>query len=400
MIRLIVIGLALAVASNALAQELPPPKQAPADAAFLVDSLRHRGQGIRRAAFKALIREDVDAVPALLDAVLHSSEKGAVRAAVALIVRLDKLRRTVAADQVELKLTPKERQLIRQLVGVVQNPRAKPWRWHLAVYLLDKLEPDLLRPLMREMTAALSPSAHSMKQYAAVWALHRIGQAGGDAKPALWRLLDSRPRFQGLFIARQTLDDDAVAYNDEVGIYGLLFRLEKSFVIEDLLILETLRRLGASAERITAALRWLARHESQNVRLEVAHQLGVLDEPAKDLAAEVLIRLLSEQNSVLIALLSDEADEIRDETLELFLGLGPAAKKTVPAFTELLSDRDSQLRQSAAIALGRMGPLAQSAVPALKRALKFERLRENDDFESMVEALNRITRKLPNKKPD
>lgn len=400
MIRLIMIGLAVAVMSEALAQKLPPPNQAPVDAAFLVDSLRHRGPGIRIAAAKALTREDVDAVPALVESVLHSSKKGAVRAAVVLLVRLDQLRRIVAADQVELKLTLKERQLIRQLVGVVRNSRAEPWRWHLAVYLLDKLDPDLLRPLLRELTAALMPSAHSMKQYAAVQALHRMGLAGGGAKPALWRLLDSRPRFQGLFIARQALDDDAVAYSDEVGVYELLFRLEESFMLEDLLILETLRRTGAPAERITAALSWLARHESQDVRLEVVRQLGVLDDPAKDLAAEVLIRLLSEQKSVLIALLSDEADEIRDEMIELFLRLGPAAKKTVPALAGLLSARDSPLRKSAAIALGRMGPMAQSAVPALKRALKFERLRENDDFKSMVEALHRITGKLSNNQPD
>jgi hypothetical protein len=237
-----------------------------------------------------------------------------------------------------------------------------------------------------------------MKQYAAVQAIYRLGPAGRAAEGELWALLESRPCFQGLYVARRALDDDLPAFTDEIGVYDLLLGLEDSYVIPELFVLETLRRVGAASDRLTGALARLAHHESQDVRLDVARQLGLLDDAsARRIAADVLVGLLREYGSVLIALLADENADTRDEAIALFTRLGPAAVRTVPALAELLAARDNRVRSSAAVALGRIGPPAAEALPALRRALAFEQLREGDDYRAMAEAIDRITGKAKTK---
>ena len=85
--------------------------------------------------------------------------------------------------------------------------------------------------------------------------------------------------------------------------------------------------------------------------------------------------------------------------MALFLRLGPAAVGTVPALAELLSARENRVRLSAATILGRIGPPAADSLPALRRALRFERLREGDDFQIMADAIDRITGKAKEAKP-
>jgi HEAT repeat protein len=387
------IGCALLVllSSPAFAQVKPekPKRKIEASPAFLVEALSHRAPSIRLRAAQMLADESVDAAPALVDSVLTSSQHAAVRAGVVLVDRLDKLRRTTVAGQTQLKLTERERQLVRRLLSVVQDERAESWRFYLATNLLAMLDPDSLPEVLPALAAALR-SGDCMKQYATVQAMYRLGPAARDAEEALWSVLDCPGRFRGLFIAKRVLDDDLPAWSDEVGVYDITFRLE-SYVLRDALVLETLRRVGAPPARLTAALACLASHESQDVRLEVARQLGLLDAPAQRVAAKVLACLLAEPDSVLVALLSDADLQIRDDAIALFTRLGPAAVETVPALARLLSARDDRLRVSAALTLGRIGPGAAAAVPALRRALQFERLREGADYEAIAEALEKIS---------
>lgn len=385
--------LVLVVCSTALAQGKLPKAQKKIDAepAFLVEALSHRGQAIRLRAAQFLTDENVDAVPVLVDSVLRSRELPAVRAGVVLIDRLDKLRRTTVAGQTQLKLTERERQLVRGLLAVVQDDRAESWRLYLATNLLDKLDPDSLPEALPALAAALG-SGDGMKQYAAVQAMYRLGPAASSIQEALWPLLARPGEFRGLAIAKRVVDDDLAAWTDDIGAYDILFRLD-SFVTRELFVLETLRRVGAEPGRLTAALAAMASHESQDVRLEVARQLGLLGAPAKGVAAKVLSGLLTEHSSALLVPLSDENTQIRDDAIGLFTQLGPAAVETVPSLARLLSARDDRLRLSAAVTLGRIGPGAVGAVSALRRALQFERLREGDDHEAMSDALQKITGK-------
>ena len=247
---------------------------------------------------------------------------------------------------------------------------------------------------MRWLTMiALRPGESPMKHYAAVQALFRLGPGGRAAEGELWALLASRPCFKGFYVARRVLDDDAVAYTNEIGVYGLLLGLESSYVTADLFVLETLRRVGAPSDRLTAALTHLAWHESQDVRLEVARQLGLLDDAAKSVAADVLVRLIYEPGSLLRTMLADENADNRNEAIGLFTRLGPAAVRTVPTLAELLAAKENRVRMSAAVALGRIGRPAADALPALRRALQFEQLREGDDYQAMADAIDRITGK-------
>jgi hypothetical protein len=391
--RVVCFALLLLVWSSAVGQEQPKGKIVE-EPSFLVEALNHPSQAIRLRAAELLREEKVDATPRLVDAVLTSDELPAARAAVVLLERLDQLRRVPSLEKgeqgrLQLKLTPEERELVRRLLDAVREPRAEPWRFYLAVNVLDKVEPSALADVLPELATAAT-SGDVMKQYAAVQAMYRLGPAAREAQHALWSLLCTPCRFRGLFVARRVLDDDALAYTDEIGVYDLLLRLEESFVIRELFILETLRRVGAASEGLTAALACLARHESQHVRLDVARQLGMLDAPGQALSADVLIGLLCEHESVLKELLSDEDTKIRDEAIALFTRLGPEAVKTVPALIRLLSDKENLLRASAARILGRIGPSAVEAVPALERSLRFERLRDSPDSEAMLEALEKI----------
>jgi hypothetical protein len=226
-----------------------------------------------------------------------------------------------------------------------------------------------------------------MKQYAAVQALHRLGRQARDAEAALWAVLSQRPSvWRGLYVARRVLDDDAVAYTDDIVLRDVLYGPKSSYATPELFILETLREVGAAHDRLTDELLRLAQHESQDVRLDVARQLGLLDGYAKTAAADVLIGLLLEPGSLLREMLGDESAEIRKEAMQLFTRLGSAARRTVPTLAGLLSARENRVRLSAAATLGEIGVGASQALPALERALRFERLREGDDYKVMEEA--------------
>ncbi len=387
------------LAASAVGQEeVPVPKAASRDVGFLIEALNHASPAIRLRAAQLLTDETIDATPRLVEAVMRAEDLPAVRAGVVLIDRMLRLRRAKAAGPPQVSLTPPERRQVRRLMDVVRDPRAEPWRWYLAAFLLDKLDRASLGDLLDDLRAALLPGQAPMKQYAAVQAIYRLGPAGRAAERELWALLESRPCFQGLYIARRALDDDLPAFTDEIGVYDLLLGLEDSYVIPELFVLETLRRVGAANDRLTGALARLAHHESQDVRLDVARQLGLLDDAsARRIAADVLVGLLQEYGSVLLALLADENADTRDEAIALFTRLGPAAVRTVPALAELLAARDNRVRSSAAIALGRIGPPAAEALPALRRALAFEQLREGDDYRAMAEAIDRITGKAKKK---
>jgi hypothetical protein len=380
------------VATTAFGQPAPKPKPA-LDPSFLIEGLNHASPAIRLRSSQLLTDEAVDATPGLVDAVLRADDLPAVRAGVVLTDRMLRLRRVKAAGPPRVSLTPAERQQVRRLLAVIKDPRAEPWRWYLATYLVDKLDPASLPELLGELRVALLPGQPPMKQYAAVQAIFRLGLDGRAAEDELWALLESRPCFRGLYVARRAIDDDLPAFTHEIGIYNLLLGLERSYVISDLLVLETLRLVGAPGDRLTGALAHLAHHESQEVRLDVARQLGLVDDAARAIAADVLIGLLGEPESVLRALLADENADTREEAIGLFTQLGPAAVKTVPVLTELLAAKENRVRFSAAVILGRIGPPAASALPALRRALAFERLREGDDYQAMAEAIDRITGK-------
>src|SRR5207302_4632181 len=138
-------------------------------------ALSHASPAIRLRAAQLLTDEKTDATSRLVDAVLRSDDLLALRAGVVLIDRLDRLRRSPAVkgpSKVDLK--PEERTQVRRLMSIVKQPGAEPWRWYLAVYLLDQLDPESLPELLPEFRAALCPSESPMKQYAAVQALYRI----------------------------------------------------------------------------------------------------------------------------------------------------------------------------------------------------------------------------------
>jgi hypothetical protein len=356
----------------------------------LIEALDHASPAIRRAAAGWLTRPQVDATPWLVHAVSQSDDLAAVRAAVVL---MDRLR--PAAKAADGPARPKlGRDDLRPLTSLVREAAGpvEPWRWYLAVYLLDKLDPAVVRELLPELRMALR-SGQPMKQYAAVQALFRLGADGRAAEEDLWSLLYSKPCFRGLFIADRVLDDQAVAYTEEIGVYDLQLGLKRdqSYVTAELLVLKTLYLVGASHDRLTGALANLAWHESQDVRLDVVRQLGVLrNSEAKRMAAGVLIRLIYEPDSLLRRMLAEEEEDIRKEAVGLFTQLGPAAVETVPTLAELLSASENGVRLSAAAALGEIGPPASSALEALERALRFEELRDSEDSQIMKDAIDSI----------
>ena len=69
-----------------------------------------------------------------------------------------------------------------------------------------------------------------------------------------------------------------------------------------------------------------------------------------------------------IAQLRDLAPQDRSAAAYAISGIGPAAKRSVPALVTLLRDESPNVRYAAAWALGELGPAASEAIPALTRA--------------------------------
>ena len=81
--------------------------------------------------------------------------------------------------------------------------------------------------------------------------------------------------------------------------------------------------------------------------------------------------------SELIADLKAAAPATRNAAAYEIAGLGPAAKRAVPALIEALDDPDAAVRFPVTVALGEIGPEAAAAVPRLKQMM-FEEI--NDEI--------------------
>jgi HEAT repeat protein len=382
---------------------------------FLLEALNHPSPAIRLRAAQRLTDEKIRAVPQLLQSVERGADLSAVRAGVVLIDRLDLLYGNT--DQNVRSLNPKDQQkkkdlddvrrlVLRSLIPLIHEPRTEPWRWYLAVYLLDKISPDALGDVLPDIRSALRPGEAPMKQYAAVQALYRLRDKGRTAQDDLWALLASRPCFRGLYVGKRVLEDDMAAYTDEIGVYNLSFGLQREegvgasvYVTPELFVLETLHRIGADDARLAQSLAFMAHHESQDVRLEVARQLGALtNAEAKVIAAHVLVRLLEEYDSVLRTQMAAEKEEDQRETDRLFTNLNEAGACLVPSLLKLLSNRENRVRLSAARLLGKLSPPEPRVLSALEKALIFEELREGDDARAIADAIREIQKKAKGSK--
>ncbi len=417
--RVFACWLVLGLAEPALAQE-PPPLQEDAGriAARLIFALDHADSAVRKGAADALeaaalgegpLRDK--AIDALARAVAAKPAMPAARAAVVL-GRIG----FVLANDPQANAADFASRVAPRLRSVAENPHAESWRWNVAVSLLDKIAPEEFlssaeppqpgsAPARALLETALIPALRGndpLRQFAAVQCLHHLGPKAKGALPALLALLDrGRCGFRGVYLSDQVLDDDRMAYAGEIGLYDARFRLlvderfqqvKAAFVVDELLILETARRLGAAETALLPALIGLAHHPGEAVRLGAASQLVFFGPQAQAAAAGALASLLADPYSDFYLLLGDEDDQIRADAQRLLLQLGAESRgEVVPSLVGLLASRERLLRESAAVVLGRYGPSAAASLPALEAAKGHEALIPTGNPELMQQAIDLIS---------
>jgi HEAT repeat protein len=123
---------------------------------------------------------------------------------------------------------------------------------------------------------------------------------------------------------------------------------------------EALGRIGPPALPAVSALLEATRDPDSALRQYAAAALTRID-PAT--AGKQVLPLL-------VRLLEDRQNLIRNSVPEVIGNLGALAAAAVPALTRALTDPEWVIRHDAAEALGKIGPAARSAVPALRALLK------------------------------
>jgi len=365
----------------------------------LIASLEHPDRQIREAAQNVLLDEDLSATPPLVAAILKSenSMRLSSAAAMVLVERLSLLPdRWNDADRTNpvINLTESDKEQLKPLVDYVRNSSQRlNWRWYLATNVLDQVDAAALLNVLPALIQALN-SNDAMLQYGAVKALFHNSnrEAAQAAKPALLNLL-YRPRrpFQGIYLrGNRLIEENQVSYTNDVRVYSDVdtqqsyTRRERHFGHGDLLISDTLLRLGATYDELGPRLGSMAAFDIPSIRLRAIRQLVQLGPNGQRVAAQNLRRLLLDGDEYLIRRLADEHPSLigvvpmddPDEQLKVvraFSQLGDSAKLVIAPLSGLLRNGDDRVRHVAANILGQIGTQDTStALKGLRTALASE----------------------------
>ncbi len=237
-----------------------------------------------------------------------------------------------------------------KLAEIIRDPATESWRWDVAVQLLRKVAPGQLEAVLPELIAALSRDA--LRIHSSLMALQDLGAKATNAQLPLLHLME-RPHdpLSGVLINALCVETQSVASTQPQWLY------------DDLLILETLKKVGATDEMLLPRLTRLANYEHRSVRLHAALQLSRLGKDGQLIAEKTLIQLLN-----------DDHEGIREETLKGLRRLKTTSSEAVAALIPMLSRPEASVRRAAVFVLTDMGPAAKDALPALERATGFQNL--------------------------
>jgi HEAT repeat protein len=214
-------------------------------------------------------------------------------------------------------------------------------------------------------------------------AAQALGRLGAEARPAVPILL------QTLTDKNEELRKEALASLQRIGPpeakdVRLLVPVlrDAGFAAGQRYALESLSKLGASAEPAVAALADTLKDPSDEVRIKSAELLGTIGPPARAAAWDALV-----------ALLSDADATVRATAAAALPKLGSPGRGEVGTLTKLLTDSREASRRYALTALADIGADAADAVPTLLDAAT-----KDASSELRVLAVIALVKIQPNKK--
>lgn len=299
---------------------------------MLIQGLQHQAPGVRKRA-QVELTKNVNAADPLLDKVRSGRLPEVLPVAYVLSTKGDL--GASAGDK---------------LVAIIRDPATESWRWDVAVQLLRKVAPGQLEAVRPELITGLN--GDSLRIHSALLALQDLGVKAVEAKQPLLDLLERHhDPLSGVLINALCVETQSVASSQPHKLY------------DDLLILETLKKVGATDEVLLPHLTRLANYEHRSVRLHAALQLSRLGQDGQNFAEKTLIQLLE-----------DDHEGVREETLKALRRLKTTSPAAVAALIPMLSRPESSVRRAAVFVLTDMGPAAKAALPALERATGFQNL--------------------------
>lgn len=365
---------------------------------LLLEALHNDDESIRGEAFRLLQQNDsLPATPRLVETLRTADLPTASRAASAVVARLDFLRRNPDPQGPRLVLTDEDQTQLQPVHEMIDRNDVERWRWYLAMWVVEQVD---AASFARHVPALIDAvyTAEPMRQYAAVRALHMLGEeAGGEAKTALLAaiLQSSRPPFVGVYMRyNRTIERNDVAFTADIWAPIANSPELKYFAADELLITDAALRMGASFAELRRPLTVLANHENDSVRLQADTQLLRLGTAGARIADPSLAALLRYRRSSLVRRLADENGPTRESAIDLLAGLDGAAHYVIMPLAALLDSSEDRLRQSAAITLGRLGGAARDALPALRRAIEMESLIADNNAVVSPESLDRAKERL------
>jgi HEAT repeat protein len=137
--------------------------------------------------------------------------------------------------------------------------------------------------------------------------------------------------------------------------------------------LQILAEAGPSAREAAPLLRRALRDRASRHRARTALALWRVERP---IPGDLIVADPRQQSlTVLIDMLDDPKEGVRDEAMAALAEIGPEGAPVVPALVRILKRKDHWHRRRAAQTLGALGVGARQAEPALRRALKDEQPR-------------------------
>jgi len=362
-----------------------------------VDGLLHADADIRIAASDKLSEMGEDAVAPLFEVLQGSGQTHAIRAAYVLT-----------------KIGAAGRPSWPELMTIVGSRRTEPWRWSLAVRLVDRLDPSLRSDpaFVEALLDALGPRQHPMKQFAALKSLYYID--GETLEP---RGDEVFQRLRDLFHSQLPqpveikIDSEAVTKGMSRRIVHVAVfkdddvrRDKPQYMTVEQLAIASLRKVIAwdDPELQQLLTPWLARRVSYarpETQLDYAEMLAELDQG--QIAAPVLVGLLTPSNET----------DLQVAAVEALGSMRGDAVGAAPELTRLLQDRDSDVRLAATRALNSVAQSLEpgsaiegsalfndftSALAAAGSQIDFEGLVENpsDDRKARIDALKQCQASL------
>lgn len=259
-------------------------------------------------------------------------------------------------------VNPGDPQMVAVFVRALEDE--DPVVRRLGVAGLKGLPPAALEQFLPQLAALLQSGDEEAADRAAIALLiGRIGDKAAAALPLLTHLAredaDAEVRKQSLYAASRIADDAQAAALFQAALADPDVDIRKMAVLR-------LGRLGPAASSAVGDLAKSLTDEDEDVRLYAAQSLGRLgahaapavvpltkafgdpSDKVRRAAAQALVSIGEPSVDPLVAQLSAGDPQTRLLALAALGGLGPPAKRAIPAVRRLLDDQQPQVQQGAA----------------------------------------------------